>query len=238
MRKSCDDPEQQGSSPAARIFAGDRDSERTENMRQIILASASPRRRELLEQIGVSFEVCPAKGAEIITKEQPDEIVKELAGQKAREVASMITSYGQRHEELVTPQDLMVIGADTVVAKEGEIFGKPEDEADAYRMLASLSGGMHEVYTGVSILLVSASGRVGEICFAECTRVFMRVMDDQEIRRYIATGEPFDKAGAYGIQGKCAIYIDKIDGDYNNVVGLPVAAIYRELKRVGIDLYV
>ncbi len=206
-------------------------------MGQIILASASPRRRELLEQIGVSFEVCPAKGGEVITKEKPEDIVKELAGQKAREVAAMITAYGERHAELMTPQDLMVIGADTIVALEGRIFGKPTDDADAYRMLSMLSGRTHAVYTGVSVIVSSAAGRTGEICFAERTDVVMREMDDAEIRRYIATGEPSDKAGAYGIQGKCAIYIDKIAGDYNNVVGLPVAALYRELKRAGIDLY-
>ena len=94
-------------------------------MGQIILASASPRRRELLEQIGITFEVCPAKGGEVITKVAPEEVVKELAGQKAREVASMVRIYGERHAELMTPQDLMVIGADPLVAREGEIFGKP-----------------------------------------------------------------------------------------------------------------
>ena len=206
-------------------------------MGQIILASASPRRRELLEQIGIDFEICPAKGEEIITKERPEEVVAELAAQKAREVAGMIKIYGKQHEELVTPQDIMVIGADTVVAFREEILGKPKDEEDAYRMLSLLAGNVHGVYTGVSILLLSASGRVGEISFFEKTKVAMRQMDDAEIRRYIATGEPMDKAGAYGIQGKCAVYIDKIDGDYNTVVGLPVAAIYRELKKVGIDIY-
>lgn len=206
-------------------------------MGQIILASASPRRRELLEQIGLEFEVCPAKGEEIITKTIPDEVVEELASQKAREVAGMVKAYGAEHKELVTPQDIMVIGADTVVAYGGEILGKPKDEEDAFRMLSMLSGNTHMVYTGVSIILLAASGKSGELTFHERTDVVMRRLDEQEIRRYIATGEPMDKAGAYGIQGKCAIYIDKIDGDYNNVVGLPVAAVYRELKKLGIDLY-
>lgn len=206
-------------------------------MGQIILASASPRRKELLEQIGLTFDICPAKGEEVITKTVPREVVLELASQKAREVASMVKSYETSHEELMTPQDIMVIGADTIVAYEDKILGKPKDEADAFQMLTMLSGNTHSVYTGVSIILLGASGKAGELAFYEKTDVTMRGMDEEEIRRYIATGEPMDKAGAYGIQGKCAIYIDKIHGDYNNVVGLPVAAIYRELKKLGIDIY-
>lgn len=206
-------------------------------MGQIILASASPRRKELLEQIDVEFEIWPAKGEEVLTKEAPYEAVMELAGQKAREVAAQIKAYDKTHTELITPQDIMIIGADTVVSIEGRILGKPRDEQDAKDMLAMLSGRTHAVYTGVSLLLLSASGRAGEHLFYEKTEVTMREMDSSEIARYVATGEPMDKAGAYAIQGKCAIYIDKIDGDYNNVVGLPIAAIYRELKRLGIDLY-
>ncbi len=206
-------------------------------MIQIILASASPRRRELLEQIGLTFEVCPAKGEEIITKSAPGEAVQELARAKAREVAAMVRQYGVRHGELVTPQDMIVIGADTVVAVNGQILGKPGDEEDAFRMLSMLSGRSHAVYTGVALVFLDQSGRAGEHIFYEKTVVSMREMSEKEIRRYIATGEPMDKAGAYGIQGKCAIYIDKIDGDYNNVVGLPVAALYRELKKLGIDPY-
>lgn len=206
-------------------------------MGQIILASASPRRKELLEQIGLEFEICPAKGEEVVTKEKPEEVVVELAAQKAAEVASMIKTYENTHTELVTPQDILIIGADTVVSSEGKILGKPKDEADAFAMLSALAGKTHAVYTGVSLLFLSASGRAGEYTFFEKTDVTMREMEKEEIERYIATGEPMDKAGAYGIQGKCAIFVDKIDGDYNNVVGLPVAAIYRELKKLGIDLY-
>lgn len=206
-------------------------------MGQIILASASPRRRELLEQIGLSFEICPAKGEEIITGNAPEEVVKELSRGKAKEVAAMVQSYWQKHGELVSPQDTMVIGADTVVVAGGEILGKPADEEDAFRMLSMLSGRSHAVYTGVTLVFLAPSGRAGEHTFAERTEVTMKEMSAQEIRRYIATGEPMDKAGAYGIQGKCAIFIDKIHGDYNNVVGLPVAAIYREWKKLGIDPY-
>lgn len=206
-------------------------------MGQIILASASPRRKELLEQIGLQFEICPAKGEEVITKTIPHEVVQELASQKAKEVAGMVKAYETSHGELMTPQDIMVIGADTIVAYENQILGKPKDEEDAFRMLSMLSGNTHAVYTGVSIVLLGASGKAGEMTFYEKTDVVMRAMSKDEIYRYIATGEPMDKAGAYGIQGKCAIYIDKIDGDYNNVVGLPIAAIYRELKKLGIDIY-
>ena len=171
------------------------------------------------------------------TKSVPHEVVEELASQKAIEVASMVRTYEETHQELVTPSDLMVIGADTIVSCGGQILGKPKDEHDACRMLKLLSGGTHQVYTGVSIVLLDASGKAGQVTFHEKTDVTMRAMSEEEIRRYVATGEPMDKAGAYGIQGKCAIFVDKIDGDYNNVVGLPVAAIYRELKKLGIDIY-
>ncbi|MBQ3030207.1 MAG: septum formation inhibitor Maf [Agathobacter sp.] len=206
-------------------------------MSQIILASQSPRRKELLEQIGLEFEICPAKGEEIITKSIPEEVVMELSKQKAEEVAAMVSSFGENHKEITTPSDILVIGADTVVAYDGKILGKPVDEADAKRMLTMLSGNTHSVFTGVTLVLIDKSGRAGELVFFEKTDVKMHAMSELEIDRYIATGEPMDKAGSYGIQGKCAIYIEKIDGDYNNVVGLPISRIYQELKKIGIDLY-
>ena len=206
-------------------------------MSQIILASQSPRRKELLEQIGMEFEICPAKGEEIITKSVPEEVVMELSKQKAEEVAAMVSSYTQEHKDITTPSDILVIGADTVVAYDGKILGKPVDEADAKRMLSMLSGNTHSVFTGVTLVLIDKSGRAGELVFFEKTDVKMHAMSEQEIERYIATGEPMDKAGSYGIQGKCAIYIEKIDGDYNNVVGLPITRIYQELKKIGIDIY-
>ncbi|MGN0350042.1 MAG: Maf family protein [Roseburia sp.] len=206
-------------------------------MSQIILASASPRRKELLEQIGIAFEICPAKGEEKITKTNPAEVVEELSKQKAEEVAAMLTIYGEEHQELMTPQDILVIGADTVVAVENQILGKPKDEEDACRMLRLLSGRAHEVYTGVTLFFIDKSGKMGAHVFHETTKVFMKELSEKEIKRYVASGEPMDKAGSYGIQGKCAIYIDKIEGDYNNVVGLPISRIYRELEKLGIDLY-
>lgn len=206
-------------------------------MSQIILASQSPRRKELLEQMGLEFEICPAKGEEIITKAVPKEVVMELSKQKAEEVAAMVSAYGEAHKEITTPSDILIIGADTVVAYDGKILGKPADKADAKRMLTMLSGHTHSVFTGVTLVLIDKSGKVGEVVFYEKTDVKMHPMTEAEIERYIASGEPMDKAGAYGIQGKCAIYIEKIDGDYNNVVGLPIARIYQELKKIGIDIY-
>ena len=207
-------------------------------MSRIVLASGSPRRKELLEQIGLEFEIVPAKGEEVITKTAPEEVVMELSGQKAREVAGLVSLYTKTHSDIMTPQDMLIIGADTVVAAkngqgETEILGKPKDEADAYRQVYELS----RVYSSGGGGGSGRGGRAGEHCFYEKTDVTMRQMSDLEIHRYIETGEPMDKAGAYGIQGKCAIYIEKIDGDYNNVVGLPVSAIYYELQKLGVDIY-
>ena len=206
-------------------------------MSQIILASASPRRKELLEQIGLEFEICPAKGEEVITKSIPEEVVMELSKQKAEEVASMVVSFGEENKEITTPSDILVIGADTVVAYDGKILGKPKDEEDAKAMLTMLAGNTHSVFTGVTLLFIDKSGRVGEKVFYEKTDVVMHPMTEEEIERYVASGEPMDKAGSYAIQGKCAIHIEKIEGDYNNVVGLPITRIYQELKKIGIDIY-
>lgn len=187
-----------------------------------ILASGSPRRRELLEMLGVpDLMIRPATGPERATPGAgPEQTVRELSLHKAQEVA-----------QTCAPEDI-IIAADTIVYLDGAILGKPKDHDDAVRMLTALSGREHIVYTGVAVL------RGGELRqAAERTAVRFRTLTPAEIERYIATGEPMDKAGAYGIQGKCAIFVDKIDGDYNNVVGLPVAAIYRELKKLGIDIY-
>ena len=187
-------------------------------MSRIVLASASPRRKELLEQIGLEFEICPAKGEEVITAGSVDGAVLELSRQKAEEVAAGI----------------LVIGADTVVACDGNILGKPRDEADAAHMLSMLSGHTHSVYTGVTLVFIDKNGRTGETSFYEKTDVCMYPLDDAEIRRYIAGGEPMDKAGSYGIQGQAAAFVKEIHGDYNNVVGLPVGRLYQELKKLGV----
>lgn len=194
---------------------------------KFILASASPRRKELLEQIGLEFEIVPACGREETAFTKPEEIVTDLSRQKAEEAAQKITD---------RKEPLAVIGADTVVALDGEILGKPKDEADAYRMLSMLNGRSHKVYTGVTLLLCG-QGTKQSRSFYEETEVVMYPMSEAERQWYIATKEPFDKAGGYGIQGRCAVFIKEIHGDYNNVVGLPAARVYQELKRLGIDIY-
>ena len=188
---------------------------------RFILASASPRRKELLEQIGAKFDILPATGEEVITKELPGEVVMELAKQKAEEVAKTAGA------------DALILGADTVVAYEGKILGKPKDEADALRMLTMLSGKEHEVYTGVALIDNLDQSMEN---FFERTKVTMYPVSEEEIRDYIAGGEPMDKAGAYAIQGLGAKFIQKIEGDYNNVVGLPIGRIYQEIKRKSIEI--
>lgn len=195
---------------------------------KIILASASPRRKELLSQIGMEFVVVPAQGEEIITKEKPREVVVELAEGKAEEV-------WERMSKEDTNGDLLVIGADTVVVCDDNILGKPKDEADAKRTLAMLSDRTHEVYTGVCLKLRVAGRQINK-SFYEATQVTMYPIREEEIEAYVAGGEPADKAGAYGIQGMGAKFVRKINGDYNNVVGLPIARIYQELMQLGIAI--
>ena len=185
---------------------------------KLILASASPRRKELLAKIGLPFDIIPAKGEETITKESPSEVVMELSRQKAQEIAA------QRTEECI------VIGADTIVAKGETIMGKPKDEKDACRMLAGISDDCHQVYTGVTIIRTGKQAK--NITFAEKTDVYLYPMSEAEIRAYIASGDPMDKAGAYGIQGDFAIHVKGIQGDYYNVVGLPIGRVYQELKKL------
>lgn len=198
-------------------------------MVRVILASGSPRRKELLEQVGVSFEISVAKGEEIITRKVPWEIVEELSLQKATEVADRYSA-----EQGVTEKTI-VIGADTIVAYGEEIMGKPKSEKMAKEMLQKLQGGFHQVYTGVTLIIMTAEKRQ-VVTFHEKTDVEMYPMTEAQIEAYVATKEPMDKAGAYAIQGKCAAYVKGICGDYNNVVGLPVARLMQELLGLGIML--
>ncbi len=199
--------------------------------KKIILGSASPRRRELLRQIGIEFTVRVSGKEEAYHSEMPEEIVKELALMKAENIAEEIRT--DREKAGGEDAESVIIGADTVVVLDRKILGKPADEEDAFRMLRSLRGRAHEVYTGVAVLC--CGGEQGRItrCHAVRTEVYVHDMADDEIRGYIATGEPADKAGGYGIQGAFAKYIDRIDGDYYNVVGLPVAYVYQTLKEMG-----
>ncbi len=196
--------------------------------RKVILGSASPRRRELLAQIGARFEVRTSGREEVYHSTVPEEIVRELAIMKAENVAEDLAD-----EQGRTLEDTIVIGADTIVVLDGKILGKPKDEKDAADMIGALQGRSHEVYTGVAILDYDARGEKNVSVRAVGTKVYVNSMDEAEISAYIATGEPMDKAGAYGIQGRFAAYIDRIEGDYYNVVGLPVSYVYQALKRLG-----
>lgn len=198
-------------------------------MVRVILASGSPRRKELLEQVGVSFEISVADGEEIISKKLPWEIVEELSLQKATEVAGRYEAKQEITEQTV------VIGADTIVAYGEEIMGKPKNEEMAKKMLQKLQDGSHQVYTGVTLIIMTAGNRQ-VVTFHEKTDVEMYPMSEKQIDAYVATKEPMDKAGSYAIQGKCAAYIKGICGDYNNVVGLPVARLMQEIFKLGIVL--
>lgn len=174
-------------------------------------------------QVGIAFEVMPSSLEEQTQEVKPEAVVESLAGQKAADIMEQLTEAGT--------VDVIVLGADTVVALGGRVLGKPADEADACAMLRSLQGQTHHVYTGVCLLLNRSDGKRQRIQFHEKTEVTMYRMEDWEIRQYAATGEPLDKAGAYGIQGLGAAYIKGIRGDYNNVVGLPVGRVYQEIKK-------
>lgn len=185
----------------------------------MILASQSPRRRELLGQMGFSFTVRPAKGEELPHPElTPAQLVEELARQKALEVSAEAAS------------DDVVVAADTVVAIDGKVLGKPHDKVHAAQMLSALSGREHTVYTGVAV-------RRGETLLVEHEATFVRFrpLTQREIDLYIQTGEPMDKAGSYGIQGYGALLVEGIRGDYFNVVGLPICRLGRMLAQVGED---
>lgn len=182
-------------------------------MSKIILASASPRRKELMELAGYDFEVICADIVEVVPEEaMPQEVVMSLALQKAQAVAA-------EHKEAV------VIGSDTVVALDGKILGKPHSEQEACEMLRSLSGRTHKVFTGVAIV---CGGKVKN--FFDETDVEFYSLGDDEIKKYVATGEPTDKAGAYGIQGKGSVLAKRINGDFFSVMGLPIAKLYREMS--------
>ena len=190
-------------------------------MESIILASASPRRKELLSQIGIEYEVIPSNTEEIITSTVPSEIVMELAKQKAEDVVRNINQPGK-----------IVLGADTIVAFDNKVMGKPVNEEDAFSMISLLENATHQVYTGVSLSYLKRDGEICSHVFYEKTDVMVYPMTKEEIWSYIDTKDCMDKAGSYGIQGAFASFIKGINGDYNNVVGLPVGRVYQELKNI------
>lgn len=195
-------------------------------MEIIVLASGSPRRKELLAKTGLKFSVVVSGGEEKAETSDPAETVEKLSLDKASAVADLL----QAEKE---PQ--LIIGADTVVACDGEILGKPSDREDAFRMLWKLQGQTHQVYTGVTLLLKKKHAWQAHT-FSEKTDVQFYPVSREELLAYIETGEPMDKAGSYGIQGGFGIYVKGICGDYNNVVGLPVGRLVYELKKLGIDI--
>ena len=197
-------------------------------MEKIVLASSSPRRRELMARAGFRFEVIVSEADENIEVEAPDRMVEELSKRKAGAVAELVKTQGFAEDSV------LIVGADTMVSIDGKKLGKPKDEKGAEEMLEELSGRTHQVYTGVTLIRLKKAEN-GSILqesrtFSEGTDVSFYPMTEREICDYIATGEPMDKAGAYGIQGKAAIFVKGIRGDYNNVVGLPIARLYQELK--------
>ncbi len=189
-------------------------------MMEFILASASPRRKELLEVMGLDFNV-------VVSAADEDSILKDIpVGLYVQELA--LLKAGDVAKKLLRRKNSIIISADTVVTLDGKILGKPKDEKSAYEMLKNLSGRGHEVYTGYCVMRI-ADGKV--VCNSVKTRVHFKELDDEKINSYISSGEPMDKAGAYGIQGKGALLISRIDGDYFNVVGLPVSALADTLER-------
>lgn len=187
---------------------------------RIILASASPRRKELMAMAGYEFEIKVSHKEEVYHGTRPDEIVKELSLLKAKDIAE------QEEKKNVT-----IIGADTVVAYNGKILGKPSSKEDAFQMIKGFQGRKHQVYTGVTILKYDLQGEETVINQAVKTDVYVNSMTDEEIWNYIEKDNVMDKAGAYGIQSGFAIHIEKIEGDYFNVVGLPISFIYKAMKR-------
>lgn len=190
-------------------------------MQQIILASASPRREYLLKQIGLDFQVIPSYVEEVVDSDlEPHKNVLALADQKAGSVSMYYP-------------EAIILGADTAVCCEGQVLGKPRDDKDAYQMLKLLSGRTHEVISGVVLRQEIRKLTKGEVV---STKVRFRQLNDQEIAGYISTGEPLDKAGAYGIQGFGALLVAEIKGCYFNVVGLPLSRLPEMFREFGVDI--
>ena len=185
-----------------------------------ILASQSPRRRELLARTGLEFEVIPSDVDEKITKEIPSDVVMELAHQKAENVYGKITDLN----------DYTVIGSDTIVVYRDEILGKPVDKQEAYDMLSMLADRTHQVYTGVSLIQKKNGEKKTKTFFVQ-TDVTLYPIDKEDLHRYVESKDPMDKAGAYGIQGKGAVLVRRIEGDYYTIVGLPIARVVRALEK-------
>lgn len=187
---------------------------------RFVLASGSPRRRELLEQMGIDAEILPMATEEASIGMDPAELVMTNAYAKGKLAAAL-------------RPNAVIIAADTIVLLDNVVFGKPKDAAEAKEMLQTLSGRGHRVYTGISV--ITPEGKQQQKAVE--TKVWFRRLKEEEIEKYVATGEPLDKAGAYGIQGRGAVFVEHIAGDYNNVVGLPLAALYTMLQGLGYPIW-
>ncbi len=193
-------------------------------MKKIILASTSERRQTLLKQIGIKFEVIESNiNEDVCLNCSPCENVKTLAYRKAKKISDTIN------------QPAVIIGADTMVFFNDELLGKPKNESEAIKTLKKLQNNKHTVYTGVGVIVKHENGYNQEYTLFDSTDVYMRKLNDKEILEYINTKEYIDKAGSYGIQGKGIVLIEKINGDYNTVVGLPLTKLYILLKNIGIS---
>ncbi|MCR4589215.1 MAG: Maf family protein [Lachnospiraceae bacterium] len=190
----------------------------------LVLASASPRRRELLKKADIPFTVMPADIEEVSVAGEPADMAEEISSYKAEYVAEKLIREKKQ-------DSFVILSADTIVTVDGKVLGKPKDEEDAFNVLKTLQGREHEVYTGVTIAVKHPGKNVHYKQFHEKTRVKIYPVSDEQIRDYISTGEPLDKAGSYAIQGSFAKYIKSIKGDYSNVVGLPVGRVFKELKQ-------
>ena len=191
------------------------------NIQNIVLASASPRRKELLLQIGIRPEIQVSQVEEQVTSRVPSQVVMELASQKAWDVA------------VTRSAGTLVIGSDTVVAVDGRILGKPKSHEEAYEMVRSLAGRSHQVYTGVCMVLRTGAGEEDRaLTFFDETEVEVYPMTEEELRNYSQSEEPMDKAGAYAVQGLFARYIKGLKGSYANVMGLPVSLVYQGIRQL------
>lgn len=192
-------------------------------MKSIILASGSPRRKELLERLNIDFDIIVSDlDEDSIEQSKPDDFVEKLAYEKAKSVSMLIN------------KDSLVIGCDTVVVYNNEILGKPKNNEQAISFLKKLSGSNHQVYSGIAIIDTKSNNKY---LSHEITDVYMKELSNDEIAYYIQTGEPFDKAGAYGIQGIGSLFIEKISGDYYNVMGLPLNKLYKGFNELGVNYF-
>lgn len=191
-------------------------------MRKIILGSGSPRRKEILKTAGYDFTVVTADVDENVTEDSPEATVMAISARKAESVAKLVADNGEK--------DFLVIGADTLVFLGSERMGKPGSEEEACEYLRRLSGNTHKVITGVSLYYDDEEGNLNSRVFSASTEVDVARLSQEEIEQYAASGEPMDKAGAYAIQGQFGKYITAIRGEYNNVVGFPIAAFYKNAK--------